>query len=629
MQAGQGGASGQQEAITPPRGPSNRLLLGLGSIGAAGALFGWWQGVPALTSWGATATTSVLTALLLVGVLASLTLRWSQDRRSAALVTALLVVVCVLAPDLLEAAVRLALPAANVLPSPGTLIAVALLLAAGRVRPDRPGSPDILLALGAVAVTAVSLVGLVLRNQDLVAAGAASTASGLSVPTAALVALCTVAVIRRSTWRLRELPRWPLAGLASAPLLALLAALSGRDLYLVVVAVLTAVALGATLQELSLARRDAADLADAMLRSTPAATLLVRSDGVIVAANDAASALFGWPVDALVGGPVDRLLPAEQRAVHADLRAGFHAGGDLHRQMRSDSVGAVRADGSTFSVEVWLSAVVVKGEQMVVTTINDVTDVVDHIAALEDLQAMQRLLLTTVTHDLRSPLTVITGMARLLSDGREDLDEATQADLADRIVQNAAKLDQLITDLLDLERLRRGGLTVLSTIDLGDAAEHAGASAAQLGVDAQVGSVRGLPPVVAEPVMLRRIIDNLLGNAAKYAPGPVEVRWSQEDEGVWLIVEDHGQGVPMASRDRVFDVFERGTVRDAGIQGTGVGLSLVAEFARRAGGRALVTDRTDGAPGASFRVWFPAGERRLRVAGTETADRAGSSDAAG
>ena len=177
---------------------------------------------------------------------------------------------------------------------------------------------------------------------------------------------------------------------------------------------------------------------------------------------------------------------------------------------------------------------------------------------------------------------------------RDDLDlPADQArDLAGRIAANARRLDRIVADLLDLERLAAGVIEPIFTpVDVG-------ALVRELAANADVMAGRRLqldtaPLVIpADAMMIERIVENLLGNAAKHTPGDsrIWVRVERTDDGALIAVEDDGPGVPPDQRERIFEAFTQsdspGTAR-----GAGVGLALVAQFASLHGGRAWVQER--------------------------------------
>ena len=212
-------------------------------------------------------------------------------------------------------------------------------------------------------------------------------------------------------------------------------------------------------------------------------------------------------------------------------------------------------------------------------------------------------LLTAVSHELRTPLTVIIGLASTLQ-RPVTLPADEQRDLMRRLEANAHRLDSLLMDLLDVDRLNRGvieprpratGLegVVLRALESLDVHDHP--------FTVEVGDVAAS----VDPAHAERIAENLLANAAKHTPPGTHVwiRADRDAEGVTLIVDDAGPGVPEAIRDAVFEPFRRGDGA-SNAPGTGVGLALVARFARLNGGRAWVEERSGG--GASFRVLFPA-----------------------
>lgn len=226
---------------------------------------------------------------------------------------------------------------------------------------------------------------------------------------------------------------------------------------------------------------------------------------------------------------------------------------------------------------------------------------VDANAALRDIDAGKDLMLTTVAHDLRSPLSTIAAMGRTLEQRGDQLRPDDRRDLATRIAVRAERLASLVTDLLDLDRVRRGLSSVVrSQVRLDEVVED---------VVADHGDAAGRVEVLATPVTAHvdapkteRIVANLVGNALKHTPEgtPVWVRVGRRDGGVELVVEDAGPGIPERDRERLFAPFERGEVAS---EGFGVGLALVRRFAEAQGGHVALTDRAGG--GASFRVWLP------------------------
>ncbi len=212
---------------------------------------------------------------------------------------------------------------------------------------------------------------------------------------------------------------------------------------------------------------------------------------------------------------------------------------------------------------------------------------------------MKTTFLQAVSHDLRTPLAAILGLAVTLERTDIELGEGEAQDLARRIANNARRLERIVTDFLDLERLERGVATpVFRSIDLGALVREFVANSElvagrRLALDVAPLTVEG------DPTMLERIVENLLANAVKHTPGDsrIWVRLEREDDGALLIVEDDGPGVSSDERGTIFEAFRQGAGAGAG---SGLGLALVARFAALHDGRAWVQERPGG--GASFRV---------------------------
>jgi signal transduction histidine kinase len=226
----------------------------------------------------------------------------------------------------------------------------------------------------------------------------------------------------------------------------------------------------------------------------------------------------------------------------------------------------------------------------------------EHLRAVDE---MKTTFLQAVSHDLRTPLTTILGIALTLEHRATGLNARDLADLLHRLSGNARKLDRLLGDLLDLDRLARGTLTPRrQLIDLG-ALVHRVVEDADMSDDHLV--VMDAPPLqlAADAPKLERIIENLLVNAAKHTPPgtTIWVRLKAQDDGVLLVVEDEGPGVPAQLREQIFQPFDQGRNIADHASGSGIGLALVAQFASLHGGHAWVQDRPGG--GASFRVFLP------------------------
>ncbi|MEP7059888.1 MAG: PAS domain-containing protein [Actinomycetota bacterium] len=228
----------------------------------------------------------------------------------------------------------------------------------------------------------------------------------------------------------------------------------------------------------------------------------------------------------------------------------------------------------------------------------------DAAERLRALDEMKNTFLAAVSHELRSPLTSILGLSLTLERTRE-MPPEDRNDLLERLSANARKLDRLLKDLLDIDRLNRGivepqyrltevGALARRTIDSLDALAD---RAVQILTD----------PVTLEidPAKVERIVENLVMNAVRHTASDrtIWLHVTAEPGGVSICVEDDGPGVAPSLRDAIFEPFRQGPTVSAHSPGTGIGLSLVARFAELHGGRAWVEDRPGG--GASFKVFLP------------------------
>ncbi len=227
--------------------------------------------------------------------------------------------------------------------------------------------------------------------------------------------------------------------------------------------------------------------------------------------------------------------------------------------------------------------------------------------ARRDIEAEQlrSSLLSSVSHDLRTPLAVITGSASTLLQAGPGLAEATRQDLLKTVVEEAERLNRLIRNLLDMTRLDSGAVKVKK--EWLPLEELVGSALTRLearlvGRDVRVNLPRDLPLVPCDAVLIEQTLINLLENAAKYSSGAIEIAAEARDAEVVVTVADRGPGIAPGQEQRVFEKFQRASA-DGGPDGVGLGLTICRAIVTAHGGRIWVRHREGG--GAAFELALP------------------------
>ncbi len=236
------------------------------------------------------------------------------------------------------------------------------------------------------------------------------------------------------------------------------------------------------------------------------------------------------------------------------------------------------------------------------------TVVLHDITHLKELDRIKSEFVTTVSHDLRSPLTAILGYVELIDRAGELTGE--QQDFLRRVRLSVEQIAELVTDLLDLGRIEAGLDTAMEDTPLAVLAQYAvqglAALASSKEVELGIQIAEDLPMVHGDPIRLRQMIGNLLENAIKYTPagGTVRLEASVEDDQLILRITDSGVGIPAGDQPYLFDKFYRASNVPRDISGTGLGLSIVKSIVEQHQGRIWVESKIG--QGATFTLVLPA-----------------------
>jgi two-component system, OmpR family, sensor histidine kinase KdpD len=230
------------------------------------------------------------------------------------------------------------------------------------------------------------------------------------------------------------------------------------------------------------------------------------------------------------------------------------------------------------------------------------TDEMQGVAQLKERDRLRAALLSSVSHDLRTPLTAILAAAAEL---RRD----TSPDVIDTIEAEAQRLNRFVANLLDMARVEAGALRLnIEAVDLADAIASAvhDTRRALDGHAIQLGVAPDLPLVRVDPQLFHHILINLLDNAGRYAAAgtPIAIRAAREPGSLLLSVLDEGPGLPQGRERDLFETFRRIEGSDRKQTGTGLGLAIVKGFAEAMGLEVEAANRTD-VTGARFTLRFP------------------------
>lgn len=233
------------------------------------------------------------------------------------------------------------------------------------------------------------------------------------------------------------------------------------------------------------------------------------------------------------------------------------------------------------------------------------------ISYLKELDRLKNDFVHTVSHDLRSPLTALLGYAELI-DRIGPLNEQ-QREFMQRIQASVQHITTLVNDLLDLGRLEAGFDTRREMVHVESILKYTldtydgEARAKKLTLSSTLG--QNVPALRANPIRIRQLLDNLVGNAIKYTHegGKVNVSVDTQDGQIILKIKDTGPGVPKNEQTKIFEKFYRATNVPDGSQGTGLGLAIVKSIVESQHGRIWVESALG--QGSSFFVVLPVHEQ--------------------
>ncbi|HJZ32613.1 MAG TPA: sensor histidine kinase KdpD [Hyphomicrobiaceae bacterium] len=234
---------------------------------------------------------------------------------------------------------------------------------------------------------------------------------------------------------------------------------------------------------------------------------------------------------------------------------------------------------------------------------------IDRVKRTAETDRLRSALLTSISHDLKTPLAAVLGAAGALRDLSKSFDDEAKAELLSTVIDESERLNRFIANLLDMTKLESGAVAPNAALHdigeiVGSALQRAGKILARHRIEVDLAPA--LPMVNVDAVLFEQALFNLLDNAAKYAPGGTIIRiqgWS-EQETLKLQVLDQGAGIPEPDLERIFEKFYRAQKGDHVRAGTGLGLAISRGFIEALHGTITAANRSDG-QGAVFTVVLP------------------------
>jgi two-component system sensor histidine kinase KdpD len=233
----------------------------------------------------------------------------------------------------------------------------------------------------------------------------------------------------------------------------------------------------------------------------------------------------------------------------------------------------------------------------------------DRVKRTVETDRLRSALLTSISHDLKTPLAAILGAGGAMRDLASALTDAQKVELIGTIIDESERLNRFIANLLDMTKLEAGAIAPnTAPYDLGEivgtALRRAGKILTHHHVELEIAA--DLPMLRVDAVLLEQALFNILDNAAKYAPEGSKIRlqgW-RDDNFVQLQILDEGEGIPPDDLDRIFDKFHRVNKGDSVRPGTGLGLAISRGFVEAMHGTVAAANRTD-RHGAVFTIRLP------------------------
>jgi len=332
------------------------------------------------------------------------------------------------------------------------------------------------------------------------------------------------------------------------------------------------------------------------------AVISIDADGNTVYWNRAAETIFGYEAEEMIGKPITEIMPEHFRSPHEEGLARVATTGETRMVGNTVEMSGLRKDGTEFPLELSLATWKSKGSTFFTAVVRDITE-------RKKIDELKDEFIGLVSHELRSPLTVVIGAVHTALTEMERLSPEDTRQLLEDAAAEADILSHLLGNLLELSRAQANRLVLyVEPLDVRivvkGVIDKIGPRHPEHGFTANVPA--GLPPLYGDRLRIERILYNLLENAAKYSPRGEDVLVSakRDRERLTIGVTDRGVGISVEHQAALFQPFQRleDSVR-AGVKGIGLGLLVCRRLVEAHGGRIWV--ESEPGKGSTFYFTLP------------------------
>lgn len=342
----------------------------------------------------------------------------------------------------------------------------------------------------------------------------------------------------------------------------------------------------------------------AILDTVVDAIITIDSSGVILTFNPAAERMFGIRREEALGKNVNILMAGQHHVDHPRYISSYLTGHTKNVIGKNREFTAKKADGTIFPIELAVGEMFVGDSLRFVGIIRDISE-------RKQLERIKREFISTVSHELKTPLTSITGALGLARSGVVGSLTEQMQEIIDIAYRNSERLGVLVTDILDIEKIDAGQMSYnMRQIDLDQLISDCVVSmqpySTKFGVSLKICGKAEDPVFMGDSTRITQVITNLISNGIKFSKSgqQVEIRSESTADGLIFSVTDHGEGIPKELHERIFTRFFRvDSADDRHSGGTGLGLSICRPITKAHGG--TITVESNPGAGSTFTVCLP------------------------